>query len=107
VVVEATGSPRGLAEALRLAEPRGIVVMKSTFHDAARFDTAKLVVDEITLLGSRCGNFAAALDLLRGKKVRVQELVSKTFPLDAGFEAFEYLDQNSCLKVLLAPRPAA
>lgn len=107
VVVEATGSPRGLAEALRLAEPRGTVVMKSTFHDAARFDTAKLVVDEIALLGSRCGNFAAALDLLRGEKVRVQELVSKTFPLDAGLEAFEYLDQNSCLKVLLAPGTGA
>ncbi len=102
VVVEATGSPQGLEEALRLVEPRGTVVMKSTFHDPARFDTARLVVDEITLLGSRCGNFATALELLRGNHVQVQELVSKTFPLEAGLEAFEYLDRNSCLKVLLA-----
>lgn len=103
VVVEATGSPRGLKEALHLAEPRGTVVMKSTFHELAHFDTAKLVVDEITLFGSRCGNFATALDLLRGGHIKVQHLVSRTFPLEAGREAFEYLNQTSCLKVLLAP----
>jgi alcohol dehydrogenase len=103
VVVEATGSPQGLSEALRLVEPRGTVVMKSTFHELARFDTAKLVVDEITLLGSRCGNFETALQLLRAGHVRVRELVSRTFPLDQGVEAFEYLNQSSCLKVLLIP----
>ena len=58
VTVEATGSPRGISEALRLVEPRGTVVMKSTFHGAANFDATKLVVDEVTLLGSRCGVFA-------------------------------------------------
>jgi alcohol dehydrogenase len=103
LVVEATGAPAGLDEALRLVEPRGTVVMKSTFHDLAHFDTAKLVVDEITLLGSRCGNFSVALDLLRQGRVKVQELVSRVFPLEAGPEAFEYLNQPSCLKVLLAP----
>lgn len=103
MVVEATGSPTGLTEALRLVEPRGTVVMKSTFRDSARFDTAKLVVDEINLLGSRCGSFSAALELIRRGHVKVQELVSKTFPLDAGLEAFEYLDQPACLKVLVKP----
>ena len=103
VVVDATGSPQGLAEALRLVEPRGTVVMKSTFHELAGFDTANLVVDEITLLGSRCGNFATALELLRAGHVEVRKLVSRTFPLDQGVEAFEYLNQSSCLKVLLAP----
>jgi alcohol dehydrogenase len=103
VVVEATGSPQGLDQALRIVEPRGTVVMKSTFHEPARFDTAKLVVDEVTLLGSRCGNFSTALDLLRSNHVKVQELVSRTFPLGAGLEAFQYLDQTPCLKVLLAP----
>jgi len=103
LVVEATGSPQGVEEALRLVEPRGTVVMKSTFFEPARFDTAKLVVDEITLLGSRCGNFNLALDLLCGKHVDVQSLVSKIFPLEAGLEAFEYLNRDSCLKVLLAP----
>ncbi len=103
IVVEATGSPDGLKEALRLAEPRGTVVMKSTFHEPARFEAAKLVVDEITLLGSRCGNFATALELLRCGQIKVLELVSKRVPLEAGLEAFEYLNQNSCLKVLLSP----
>ncbi len=103
VVVEATGSPHGLEEALRLVEPRGTVVMKSTFHGALQLDSNKLVVDEITLLGSRCGNFRTALDLLRSGRVKVQPMLSKIFPLEAGLEAFEYLDQPQCLKVLLAP----
>lgn len=103
VVVDATGSPQGLSEALRLVEPRGTVVMKSTFHELARFDTANLVVDEITLLGSRCGNFARALELIRSGKVKVRELISRTFPLERGVEAFDYLNQPSCMKVLLAP----
>lgn len=102
IVVEATGVATGLEEALRLVEPRGTVVMKSTFHEPAHFDTAKLVVDEITLLGSRCGNFATALDLLKNGAVQVRELISRTFPLEAGIEAFAYLNEPSCLKVLLA-----
>ena len=103
VVIEATGSPAGLEEALRLVEPRGTVVMKSTFHVPAHFDTARLVVDEVTLLGSRCGNFAVALDLLRQGRVKVQEMVSRVFPLEDGSQAFACLNQPSCLKILLAP----
>lgn len=103
VVVEATGSPSGLSEALRLVEPRGTVVMKSTFRDSATFDTAKLVVDEITLLGSRCGNFSSAIDLLRDEVVKVNGMVTKTFPLEAGLAAFDYLNDPACFKVLLAP----
>jgi alcohol dehydrogenase len=102
LVVEATGSPEGLDLALKLIEPRGTVVMKSTFHQPARFDTAKLVVDEITLLGSRCGNFAKALDLLKAGAIRTEEMISKIFPLAAGFEAFRYLENPDCLKVLLS-----
>jgi 2-desacetyl-2-hydroxyethyl bacteriochlorophyllide A dehydrogenase len=105
VVVEATGSPAGLAEALRLVEPRGTVVLKSTFRDLATFDTAKVVVDEITLLGSRCGNFSTALDLLREGTVSVRPLISKRFLLKEAAQAFEYLSEPSCLKVLLAPQP--
>jgi len=101
VTVDATGSPRGLGEALRLVEPRGTVVMKSTFHGAANFDATKLVVDEITLLGSRCGVFAPALDLLRRGHVTVRHLITMIFPLERGLEAFEYLDQTAALKVLL------
>jgi len=101
VVVDATGSPRGLTEALRLVEPRGTLVMKSTFHGGAKIDLTKLVVDEITLLGSRCGLFVPALALLREHAVAVTPLISRTFPLEQGLEAFEYLDQTAALKVLL------
>jgi threonine dehydrogenase-like Zn-dependent dehydrogenase len=106
LVVEATGSPAGLDDALRLAEPRGTVVMKSTFRETAHFDTAKLVVNEIRLVGSRCGNFTLALGLLAEGAIRVRELVSRTFPLDEGLKAFEYLDRPSCVKVLLSPSAA-
>ena len=102
VVVEATGSPRGLEEAFRLVEPRGTVVMKSTFHDPARFDATKLVVDEITLIGSRCGEFRTALELLQQGQIKVQPLLSRVFPLEEGLEAFDYLERTRCLKVCLA-----
>ena len=104
LVVEATGSPKGLQEALRLVEPRGTVVMKSTYREPAQFDTAKLVVDEIKLVGSRCGNFTTALDLLREGKIKVQSLISRKLPLRSGLEAFDYVQKNSCLKVLLVPQ---
>ncbi|MGE5326585.1 MAG: MDR/zinc-dependent alcohol dehydrogenase-like family protein [Deltaproteobacteria bacterium] len=103
MVVDATGSPSGLTEALRLVEPRGTVVMKSTFREPAQFDTAKLVVDEITLLGSRCGNFAKAIELMRKRRIETKPLVSKKFPLEEGLKAFESLNDPTCLKVLLAP----
>jgi alcohol dehydrogenase len=102
VTVEATGSPHGMDEALRLVAPRGTVVMKSTFHGAPHFDATKLVVDEVTLLGSRCGVFPPALELLRHGHVMVHHLINKIFPLEQGLEAFEYLDRISALKVLLA-----
>ena len=104
MVVEATGSPHGLEEALRLVEPSGTVVMKSTFHDPARFDATKLVVDEVTLIGSRCGDFSAALDLLQRGQIKVQPLLSKEFPLEESLEAFEYLERAACLKVCLSNR---
>lgn len=101
VAVDATGSSSGMSAALRLVEPRGTLVMKSTFHGAAEFDATKLVVDEITLLGSRCGVFAPALAWLRDGAVTVSHLVTRTFPLEQGLEAFEFLEQTSALKVLL------
>jgi len=104
LVVEASSSPEGLETALRLVEPRGTVVLKSTFAQTAHFDTAKVVVDEITLLGSRCGNFQTALALLKNSAMQVQPLISKIFPLENGVEAFAFLDTPGCLKVLLDNR---
>jgi threonine dehydrogenase-like Zn-dependent dehydrogenase len=78
--------------------------MKSTIHEPARFDATKLVVDEITLIGSRCGDFSVALDLLQQGQIKVQPLLSKVFPLEESLEAFEYLERMDCLKVCLANR---
>jgi alcohol dehydrogenase len=104
LIVEATGSPEGLEAALRLVEPRGTVVLKSTFHESAHFDTARVVVDEVRLLGSRCGSFPVALRLLAEKAVQVQPLISRVFPLADGLEAFDFLDNPGCTKVLLDNR---
>ena len=68
LVVEATGSPSGLALALRMTEPRGTLILKSTFHGTAPLATWPIVVDEINVIGSRCGPFQAALDLLQGSR---------------------------------------
>lgn len=103
VAVEATGATQALETALRLVEPRGTVVMKSTFRERASFDTAKLVVDEITLLGSRCGNFETAIELLRRGHVQVKPMISKVLPLAAAHEAFRRMKDPACLKVILAP----
>ena len=74
IVIDATGRPEGLMRAVELAQPRGIVVMKSTFHGEAPVASAPIVVNEVTLVGSRCGPFARALELLAAGAVRVQPL---------------------------------
>src|SRR5450432_1752728 len=81
LVVEATGSPTGLTLAQHMTEPRGTLVLKSTFHGAAPVETWPIVVKEITVVGSRCGPFAKAIALLRSGKVDPTPLISRTFPL--------------------------
>jgi len=103
VVVEATGSATGMPLALRLVRPRGTVVWKSTFHGTAQFDAAPLVVNEITVVGSRCGPFERAIDLLRRKKVDPLPLVERTFPLSEAPRAIAFAQRPGVLKVLLAP----
>jgi alcohol dehydrogenase len=100
-VVEATGSPEGLQQAVRMVRPRGVVVMKSTIHDAVSMDTAPVIVNEVVLLGSRCGRFEPALRLLRQGKINVIDMISDSFPLDAAPRAFERAAQKGVLKVLL------
>jgi alcohol dehydrogenase len=98
VVVDVTGRPEGLARALELVRSRGIVVMKSTFHGEMPLATAPIVVDEVTLVGSRCGPFRRALDLLASGSVHVEPLIARVAPLDAFESAF--LDARRALKVL-------
>ncbi len=102
VVVEVTGSPDGFALARRLVRPGGTLALKSTFAGAlADFDASALVVDEITLVGSRCGPFAPALELLRRKQVEPRPLISATYPLVQGVEALAHAAQRGVVKVLL------
>ncbi len=101
LVVEATGSPEGMPRALELVRPRGTVVWKSTFHGPARFDAAPLVVNEVTVIGSRCGRFEPALELLRAGRVKVQPLISAEFPLARAPHALREAAGPGVLKVLL------
>jgi len=103
IVVDATGSPDGLRSAVAMCVPRGTVIMKSTVHGLVPIDTAPAIVNEITLVGSRCGRFEPALRLLASGKVRVDELISDAFPLDRAPEAFAQAATKGVLKVLLHP----
>jgi threonine dehydrogenase-like Zn-dependent dehydrogenase len=103
LVVEATGSPSGLALAQHMTEPRGTLILKSTFHGAAPVETWPLVVKEITLIGSRCGPFERAIALLRAGKVDPRPLVTRIFPLSEAPAAIQFAQQAGVMKVLLRP----
>jgi len=98
VVVDVTGRPDGLRRALELVKPRGTVVMKSTFHGEAPIATWPVVVDEVTLVGSRCGPFRPAIDLLASGAVQVKPLISRVAKLDDYESAF--VEARRALKVL-------
>jgi alcohol dehydrogenase len=102
LVVEATGSPTGLMLAQHMTEPRGTLLLKSTFHGAAPVETWPIVVKEITVVGSRCGPFAKAIALLRSGKVDPTPLISRTFALKDAPQAIAYAQRPDVLKVLLA-----
>jgi len=102
-VVECTGSPAAFAQAVTLTAPRGTLILKSTYAPSAppKLDWAKIVVDEITVLGSRCGPFAPALRLLAGGKLDVRCLIDHRKTLDQVLEAFELAARKGALKVLV------
>ena len=101
VVVEASGSPNGLELALQLVEPRGNVVVKSTYNENANLNISNLVVNEITLLGSRCGPYPAAIRLLVQKLITIEPLISKIFPLSQAIDAFEHAKRENVFKVIM------
>jgi alcohol dehydrogenase len=103
VVVECTGSPTGFTLARKLLRPRGTLVLKSTYHGDLPVDMSALVVDEITLVGSRCGPFAPALRLLESGLVDPTPLISARYALSDGEAAFARAVQPGVLKVLLEP----
>lgn len=102
VVVECSGSASGFDLARRLVRPRGTLVLKSTYHGELALDVSALVIDEISVVGSRCGPFAPALRLLGGL-VDPTPLISARFALTDGLAAFARAAQPGVLKVLLEP----
>jgi len=100
-VVDATGSSDGLGQAIRMTQPRGTVILKSTMHGLVPVDTAPVIVNEITLVGSRCGRFEPAIRLLESGRVDVQSLISEVLPLKRAREAFRKAAAPGVLKVLL------
>jgi threonine dehydrogenase-like Zn-dependent dehydrogenase len=103
VVVEVSGAAAGFGLALDLLRPRGQLVLKSTFHGKTELDAARVVVDEISIVGSRCGRFTPALDLLRKAALDVDSLVSEEYPLAEGVHAMRRAATRGILKVLLRP----
>ncbi len=101
VVVEATGSVSGFETAIALTKPRGVLVLKSTVAASKEFNLAPIVIDEITVLGSRCGQFPPALRLLKSGKINLKPLISATYPIDDAIEAFEKNKERDVLKVLI------
>lgn len=100
-VVEASGAAAGLQLALQLVKPRGSILLKSTFHGAVQLDTSRIVVDEISIIGSRCGRFEQALALLATGQINLAPMIAAEYPLAEGVTAMEHAARAGTLKVLL------
>ncbi len=105
IVVECSGSPAGLDVAMQLVRPRGTIILKSTYADTRSLNLAPLVVNEVTLLGSRCGPFPEAVNALARQAVDVRSMISKTFPIEQALEAFTAAQDSDNVKVLLKINP--
>lgn len=101
IVVEATGSVSGFETSVALTKPRGTLVLKSTIATGKELNLAPIVINEITVLGSRCGQFAPALRILEQGKIDVKPLISKIYDFDDAIEAFEANKQKDTIKILM------
>jgi threonine dehydrogenase-like Zn-dependent dehydrogenase len=103
IVVEATGSKEGLKQALSLVKPRGRVVLKSTFCEDVDLDVSSIVIDEVEIIGSRCGPFSEAISVLASREIDVREMVDGDFPLAQAAEALALAQKPETIKVLITP----
>ena len=101
IVVEASGSPAGLTTALQIVKPRGIVVLKSTHHGVTSLEMSQVVVNEVTIVGSRCGRFHSAIAALPSCEHQLSRLISHRFSLDDGLQAFKAAAERGAMKVIL------
>jgi len=105
IVIECSGSPAGLQLALQLVRPRGTIVLKSTYAGPADIDLSAVVVDEIRVIGSRCGPFPEALNALARQAVDVRSMISRVFAIDKAIDAFAAAADPENVKVLLKINP--
>lgn len=101
IVVEATGSANGFETSMSLTKPRGVLVLKSTVASGKELNLAPIVINEITVLGSRCGQFGPALRLLENKRIDFTPFISGIYPIDNALEAFEANKSKETLKILI------
>jgi 2-desacetyl-2-hydroxyethyl bacteriochlorophyllide A dehydrogenase len=106
VVVEATGSVDGFVQACKSIRPRGTIILKSTYKGNVEVNFSQIVVDEVTLIGSRCGSFEPALGILAAGKVDPCFLIEAIYPLEQGIKAFGQATKPGVLKVLIQPNNA-
>lgn len=102
-VVEATGRCQGIADAIRLVKAEGSIILKTTLATDPTINLSAIVVNEIQLIGSRCGPFQPALQALAAGKIGVDKLITAVYPLSKWEEALTHANQNQSLKILLAP----
>jgi len=103
VAIDATGHESGLALALKAVRPQGVCIMKSSYPEPIKLDLTQLVIDEIELLGSRCGPFETAIRALDNGQIETESLIDTSYPLDEFHSAFERVAKKGVMKVLLSP----
>ncbi len=103
LIIEATGSADGFSLACKYIHPRGTIVLKSTYKGDTAVNFSAIVVDEVTLVGSRCGPFETALELMSAGRADPRCLIDASYPLDQGLAAFEHAARPGALKILLTP----
>lgn len=103
IAIDASGSPSGLAAAQQAIRPKGTIVVKSTYKGKTEFDFSKIVVDEINLVGSRCGIFPPALELLEKQRIDPKPLIDARYHFHQAAQAFEHAQQPGTMKILLQP----
>ncbi|MEW5819743.1 MAG: alcohol dehydrogenase catalytic domain-containing protein [Cyanobacteriota bacterium] len=101
IVVDASGRPEGLQMAMNLVRPAGYLILKTTVADKINMETSKIVIDEINIIGSRCGPFKPAIEALSLNKVDVKPLINKIYDFDNAEEAFKHAQKSGVLKILL------
>ncbi len=101
VVIEASGSRSGLPMALRLVRPQGAIVLKSTHHQTTEIDLSQMVVNEVSITGSRCGRFLPAIELLSSGAIDLHPFISDSFSIEDGLAAFDKAAESSSVKIIL------